>query len=56
MDTITDDLQNRLTTGGRGQAGADRARRAVVQGRHTVEDVGDQWTPTPRRRVKAGTK
>jgi hypothetical protein len=56
MDTVTDHLQNRLTTGGGGQAGADRARRAVVQGRHTVEDVGDQRPPTPRRRVEAGAK
>ena len=56
MDTVTDHLQNRVTTGGGGRAGADRARRPVVQGRHTVEDVGDQRSSTTWRRVQAGAK
>jgi hypothetical protein len=53
MDTVTDHLQNRVTTGGGGRAGADRARRPVVQGRHTVEDVGCQ-RGRPARGAKCG--
>jgi hypothetical protein len=56
VDTVTDHLEDRLTPRGGGQARADWTWRAVVQGRHTVEDVGDQRPSTAWRRVQCGAK
>lgn len=52
-EAVSHHLQDPLTTAVNGQGRADRSWRAVVRGRHAVEDVGDPRPSTAGRRIQA---